>query len=199
VGFTVLTIVVGGMVVLKRRSALEGAVANDGVDAAEHLTDNEARANGGERTSLGVAFGLGKGVVIKVNGAIPKGGRVTVTKVVDREQGLEIGTGGKDAATGFAGDLVEAIEEIEVKNGTGRRVWMKKALGVGKGGVHSVIKTTRDGNAKLSSWEEMTGEGVSEDSCVNGGSETAPGSADADRTKFAKVTSRIFVKGDEVE
>jgi len=199
VGFTVLTIVVGGMVVLKRRSALEGAVANDGIDTTEHLTNDEARANAGERTSLGVAFGLGKGVVIKVNGAIPKGGRVTVTKVADREQWLEIGAGSKDAATGLTGDLIEAIEEIEVKDGTGRRVWTKKALGVGKGGVHGAIKTTRDGNAKLSSWEEMTGEGVSEDSCVNGGSETAPGSADADRTKFAKVTSRIFVKGDEVE
>ena len=55
-----LAVVVGGMVGPKRRSALEGTVVDNGVDAAEHLTDDEARANGSERTSLGVAFGLGK-------------------------------------------------------------------------------------------------------------------------------------------
>ena len=79
------------------------------------------------------------------------------------------------------------------------RIRTKEALGIGKGGAHGAIKTTRDSNAKLSSWEEMTGKGISKDDRVDGGSETAPSSADANRTKFAKVTGRMFAEGDEAE
>ena len=112
---------------------------------------------------------------------------------------MEIGAGSKDAAARLTGDLIEAVEEIKVKDCARGRVRTKEALGIGKGGVCGAIKATRDSNAKLSSWEEMTSKGVGKDGCVDGGSETAPSSADADRTKFAKVAGRIFAEGDEEE
>ena len=96
-----------------------------------------------------MAFGLGEVVAVKVGAATPDGGRRIIAEVVDGEQVVELGIRGHDAAAGLTGNLVEAIEEVQVEDGTRGTVRAKESLGVGDGGVDGKVETSRNGDTDL--------------------------------------------------
>jgi len=144
-----------------------------------------------------MTFGLGEVVAVEVGAAIPDGGGRIIAEIVDSKQVVEFGIGGHDAATGLTGDLVEAIEEVQVKDGTGGTVRAKEALGVGDGGVNGKIETTRDGDTDLTGREEDASEDVSEEKGGDGGNDASEGNTDADGAEFGEVSRGVFVEGDE--
>ena len=98
----------------------------------------------------------------------------------------------------LTGDLVEAVEEVKVENGSGRGVGAEQVLGICDGGVHGAVKATRGSDAQLASRHEHACKDISKKESMNGGSNADPGNANANRTEFATIAIWIFVQGSKV-